>query len=88
MNSIFGIPIILEDNGADSITDFILDQAIKGRPADVEDELNISQTDMLSFLRFAGNLTTEMSSEAEDLLNKYFVATRSDRPGKLSKFIT
>lgn len=57
-----------------------------GESAEIEDELNIPQTDMMQFLRFAGNITCEMSGEAEDLLNKYFMATRRDRPGNV--FIT
>lgn len=80
-NSVFGIPITLEENDSDSIVDYLLEMAVTGNPPDVDQDLYIPNDDMKYLLYFIGSIAIEMSKEAEDLLKSYFLATRSLRPG-------
>lgn len=79
-NSIFGIPIVLEENVSDSIVDCLLNEAMNGNSDSVTDEFSISHSDMMEFVAFVSKIEAKMEIEAENLLHKYFMVTRDKRP--------
>lgn len=78
--SIFGIPIIADDNINDSVIDFILLQSMTN--SNMEKFPNvIPEEDMRNYLYYVSNIKVQFSPEASALMNSYFVATRMNTPG-------
>lgn len=78
--SIFGIPIIADDNINDSVIDFILLQSMTNSNMDEFPNV-IPEEEMRNYLYYVSNIKVQFSAEASALLNSYFVATRMNTPG-------
>lgn len=81
LSSVFGIPVVFEENLTDSLIDAML-EANCGRDEsddDTEDELHISAADMKIFFNIIGQRPVDFSIEAESLIKEYFMATRLQR---------
>ncbi|XP_055370714.1 uncharacterized protein LOC129605154 [Condylostylus longicornis] len=82
---IFGIPIIVDDNESSILCNFILEKALGKVQNKYEDELSLSENDIKLFLTIVSRRSVIMSSEASNLLQKYFVICRKERPGYLTQ---
>ena len=83
--SVFGIPIFIEDeNFSEDIVDDLLNQLLtvpfeSSNPNDYK----ISDTDMQSYINYARSLSTEFDPRANVMLENYFIATKTIRPGNV-----
>lgn len=79
--SVFGIPIWIDDpnNEEDIIHDLM--------SPDDEDRQMISDEDLKQYLKYAAAQHVAMEPIAEEMLNKYFKATRAIQPSKFLSII-
>lgn len=88
-SSLFGIPLVFEENQTDSLIDAMLtanstDAAAAALANDANSELYIDADEMQTFFHFIGRRSARFSDEAEHLLRDYFMATRLNRATLLS----
>lgn len=81
---IFGIPVILEDRTGEDIVNFLLKQATVQTDDPTVDDLAIPLEELKLFLNVISQRTVDFKDDAADLLQKYFVASRADRPEALT----
>ncbi|XP_055910434.1 uncharacterized protein LOC129944794 [Eupeodes corollae] len=82
---IFGIPLIIEDDNHEALVDFILAQSSINKPESTVDELSIGTDDMRDFLAIVSKRRVDLTEEASEILRKYFIASRMDRPDCLAQ---
>ncbi|XP_073833438.1 uncharacterized protein [Musca autumnalis] len=82
---IFGIPIYVADDNHETLINYILEQASVRTFESTIDHLSISSKDMTDFVVNISQRCVDHTPEASDLLQKYFVATRTARPDCLTK---
>ncbi|XP_067642190.1 uncharacterized protein mei-218 isoform X2 [Eurosta solidaginis] len=81
---IFGILICMDDDEKHEVLlDYILEQSSVNVFESTIDHLSISSDDMRSFLKTISKRTVDLTPEALQLLQKYFVNTRFTRPDKI-----
>ncbi|XP_037937857.1 uncharacterized protein LOC119671344 [Teleopsis dalmanni] len=87
---IFGLPIYVDEDNHEVLVDYILQQSSINTYESTIDDLSISNEDMRHFLAIISKRTVDFTQEAERLLQEYFVASRIERPGCLTKqsFVT
>lgn len=80
---IFGIPIYIGDDNHDVLVNYILEQSSLRAFESTVDHYSIGMDDMREFLVTITQRTIDMSPEASNLLQRYFVASRANRPSKV-----
>ncbi|XP_055842975.1 uncharacterized protein LOC129909873 [Episyrphus balteatus] len=87
---IFGIPLIIEEENHEVLVDLMLEQASEKAFESTIDELSICADDMREFLSIVSKRRVDLSHEASEILRKYFVTSRMDRPDCLTQksFVT
>lgn len=79
---IFGIPIYVADDNHETLINYTLEQASVRVFESTIDHLSISPKDMTDFVVNISQRSVDHTPEASALLQKYFVATRTARPGR------
>uniref|UniRef100_W8BG89 MCM domain-containing protein 2 n=1 Tax=Ceratitis capitata TaxID=7213 RepID=W8BG89_CERCA len=83
---IFGIPICMDDDEKhDVLVDYILEQSSVRVFESTVDHLSISSEDMRVYLKAISQRNVDLTPEASQLLQKYFVTARYARPECLTK---
>ncbi|XP_054086479.1 uncharacterized protein LOC105217642 isoform X2 [Zeugodacus cucurbitae] len=83
---IFGIPICMDDDEKHEVlVDYILEQSSVKIFESTVDHLSISSDDMRCFLKAISKRSIDLTPEASQLLQQYFVTSRFARPECLTK---
>lgn len=78
---IFGIPIYIGDDNHAALVSYMLEQSSLRAFESTVDHYSIGINDMRNFLMNVSQRTVDISPEASILLQKYFVASRVNKPG-------
>ena len=79
---IFGIPLFMDNDNHEVLVDYLLEQSSLRVFESSVDHMNISDNDMRTFIATISGRKVDFTPEADRLLQRYFVASRVERPGK------
>lgn len=82
---IFGVPLLIEEDNHECLIDMMLEQASTAPFESTIDELSVSSDDMRNYLSVVAQRRVDLTHDASEVLRKYFVASRMDRPDCLTQ---